>query len=1145
MLHPALRAPLAQTPIPRPGDLLDSEPLPGAAVALAAASLIERHQGICLFVTRDTQTAEELVEALDFFLAPGAFTLLSLPDWETLPYDVFSPHQDIISRRLLSLFQLPGLRRGALVLPINTLLQRLPPRAWLGGQCLMLDRGQRIDPVQLRSGFEAVGYRHVQQVMEHGEYAVRGAILDVFPMGSEMPYRIDLLDDEIESVRSFDPQTQRSLETFEQVRLLPAHEFPLNEEGIKHFRQQYRERLAGDPNASQVYREVSQGAAPAGIEYYQPLFFKHMESLFEYLPDNCLCVHLGDIHEAGRRFASQVADRFEQRRHDPERPILPPGELFVDLSEVEERLGRYPQVRLNTRESSSPEDFRLQARQGEPAVKLRRFLDEFPGRILFMTESAGRREMLIEILRPQGIQPQAVDSWQQFLSLDRSPAIGIGPLQEGVVLQGDSLAIITETELWGRRARQERRRRKHTRDADAVIRNLTDLHPGAPVVHEDHGVGRYLGLQVLDVGGQKAEFLALEYAGGSKLYVPVGSLHLVGRYTGADPENAPLHRLGTDSWAKARRKAAEKARDVAAELLEIYARRAARKGHAHVLAEADYAAFAAAFPFEETPDQASAIQAVLQDMASERPMDRVICGDVGFGKTEVAMRAAFVAVQGGKQVAVLVPTTLLAQQHETNFRDRFADWPVRIEALSRFGSRGQQQAVIEGLADGRVDIVIGTHKLIQGGIQFKRLGLVIIDEEQRFGVRHKEQLKALRAEVDMLTLTATPIPRTLNMALAGLRDMSIIATPPEDRLAIKTFVSQGSNALIQEACWRELRRGGQVYYLHNEVKSIDKAARELQALLPEARIGVAHGQMPEKELEQVMLDFYHRRFNILVCSTIIESGIDVPTANTIIIDRADKLGLSQLHQLRGRVGRSHHRAYAYLLTPHPSGMTPDAVKRLEAIASLEELGVGFTLASHDLEIRGAGELLGEEQSGQIQEIGFGLYNELLDRAVKSLRAGKTPDPGNIGHRVTEVDMGMPSLLPDDFVPDVHTRLILYKRLSACASEDEVRDMEVELIDRFGLLPPQAKNLVAASRMRLQLQPLGVRKIEFGPEGGRLLFHDMPEVDPASVIGLIQSDPVRYRLDGPDKLRFKCPLPDLGARMKLVEVMLGVLRPLVS
>ncbi|OOG24523.1 transcription-repair coupling factor [Thioalkalivibrio denitrificans] len=1148
----SLHSPLTPPALPDQPGLRRWGRLYGAARALAIARALKDHDGLGMVMVPDTREAEILAQELAFFLSGDDPQVLTLPDWETLPYDLFSPHEDIISRRLEVLSRLPAMQRGILVVPVNTLMQRIAPRAWLQGQVLMLAAGDRLDRDTMRRNLEQAGYHCVSQVMEHGEFAVRGSLVDLFPMGSDVPYRIDLMDDEIETLRSFDPETQRSLQTVDALRLLPAHEFPMDEEAIRGFRQRYRTRFEGDPQASVIYRDVSQGAAPAGIEYYLPLFFDALDTLFDYLPRNVRLVQAGDIETAADDFLNQAAQRYEQRRHDRERPIHAPEELFLGLDELKAQLTGRPGIRVERPEQleqvaggvnfdvGALPDVRIHVRQADPAAAFKTFLDGFDGRVLIAAESAGRREFVIDSLRPFGLVPAPVDDWQEFLESNAPLAITVAPIEDGMRLACCGLAVVTESALFGERARQERRRRRPTRDSDAVIRNLTDLHPGAPVVHEEHGVGRYLGLQKLSVGGQEAEFLTLEYAGGDKLYVPVSSLHLVSRYTGADTEHAPLHKLGGEQWARIRRKAAEKARDVAAELLDIYARRAARKGHSFDIQATDCQAFAAGFPFEETPDQARAIEAVLDDMASDRPMDRVVCGDVGFGKTEVAMRAAFVAANSGKQVAVLVPTTLLTQQHFQNFSDRFAEWPIRIETLSRFRSAKEQKAALEGLADGRVDIVIGTHKLIQGDVKFKRLGLVIIDEEHRFGVRHKERLKALRAEVDMLTLTATPIPRTLNMALSGLRDLSIIATPPMERHAIKTFISQWNDSLIQEAITREIRRGGQVYFLHNSVETIERAARQVAELVPGADIGIAHGQMRESELERVMLDFYHRRHNVLVCTTIVESGIDVPTANTIVIDRADKLGLSQLHQLRGRVGRSHHRAYAYLITPHPSAMTADAVKRLEAIESLEDLGVGFTLASHDLEIRGAGELLGEDQSGQIHEIGFTLYNELLERAVTAMKKGEVPDLDRPMADVTEVDLGVPALLPDDYVPDVHTRLILYKRIASCESETALRELQVEMIDRFGLLPEQARNLVAVTELRLRLQPLGVRKLEAGPEGGRFTFQPNPNLDPARLIALIQSDPKKFRLDPEQRLRFHEPMDNLEARIQAVKRIIATL-----
>ncbi|AOU98011.1 transcription-repair coupling factor [Acidihalobacter yilgarnensis] len=1129
------------------GELATMHNLQGASLAMAAAAAAAAHDGPAMLIASDTQAAWHLEQTLRFFL-PQSIDVLHLEDWETLPYDVFSPHDDIVSQRLAVLNRLPGLTRGVLVVPIQTLMQRLAPQDYIRGHSLNFAVGQRLDVDTFRLDLEAGGYRAVNQVMAHGEFAVRGEILDLFPMGSPHPYRLDLFDDEIESIRDFDPENQRSGEIVEHIELMPGHEFPLNDEGIKTFRRRYRERFEGDPQSSAVYRGVSQGNPPGGIEYYLPLFFEQTATLFDYLAERTLVMLAGDVWQAAERQFALIVERHEQRRHDIERPLLEPGELYLDIERLRTAVSQYPCLALLR--ASRPESdgnaeqadtaplppLRLEARAAEPAAALRRFLHETPGRVLFTAESAGRREALADLLRGHGLRPKIVDRWDDFVEGSEPLGLCVAPLEAGVVLPGRGLVLIDEQSLFGQRAQQHRRTRRQTRDADAVIRNLTDLNPGAPVVHEEHGVGRYQGLSRLNVGDIEAEFLVLEYAGGDRLYVPVVSLHLISRYTGASPEEAPLHKLGGDQWQRLRRRAAEKASDAAAELLEINARRAARQGQSFILDGEEYAAFAGAFPFEETPDQQTAIEAVLTDLAAPHPMDRVVCGDVGFGKTEVAMRAAFAVAHNGYQVAILVPTTLLAEQHLTNFRDRFAEWPFRIESLSRFRSKKEQDTVLDALSEGTVDIVIGTHKLLGSDIHFKRLGLAIIDEEHRFGVRHKERLKQLRAEVDLLTLTATPIPRTLNMSLAGLRDLSIIATPPPRRHTIKTFVHEWSDSLISEACARELSRGGQLYFLHNEVKSIERAVTRLRGLLPNARIGVAHGQMRERDLEQVMLDFYHRRYDVLVCTTIIESGIDVPNANTIVIDRADRLGLAQLHQLRGRVGRSHHRAYAYLITPPPKAMTPDAVKRLEAVESLGELGVGFSLATHDLEIRGAGELLGEDQSGQIQEIGFSLYNELLERAVAALKAGKLPELERPLDHGAEVDLAAPALLPDDYVSDVHTRLILYKRIASAHSQDELRELQVELIDRFGLLPDAAKNLFEMTRLKLSLATLGVRKLEAGPQGLRIIFSEQTVIDPARLIALLQSDPQRYRLDGQFKLRASQPLPGVAERIDAIDAL---------
>jgi transcription-repair coupling factor (superfamily II helicase) len=1125
--------------------------LAGESLPLALARAAQRANGPLAVVTPDMQSAELVQEQLDFFLTGSSVGISTFPDWETLAYDTFSPHQDIISARLATLNGLAAMRRGVLVIAVTTLLQRLPPRSFLYRHSLTLNRGQRLDLEAMRARLDAAGYRCVAQVMEHGEFAVRGSLLDLYPMGSPLPLRIDLFDEEIDSIRTFDPETQRSVAEQESINLLPAREFPLDDEAIRGFRRRFRATFEGNPQDCSIYRDISQGITPGGIEYYLPLFFDDTESLFDYLPGGACLVFLEGAEAAGEDFQGQLAERHESLRHDRERPVLAPERLYLDATELRDRSSHYPQIRVLS--AGTPDlpgdcvayatrplgDLRIRVRHEAPAGALQNFIAGFPGRILLTAESSGRRETLIDQLTGFAIRPVVVRSWAEFMAAADPLCLTIAPLEQGLIMDVPAVAVIPETSLFGERARQTRRR-KAERDPAAVIRDLTDLNIGAPVVHENHGVGRYRGLERLTVNDIPAEYLCIEYEGGDKLYVPVASLELVSRYTGASPEEAPLHRLGGDQWQRARQKAAQRVHDVAVELLDIYARRAAHPGHAYAPPQDEYAAFAAAFPFEETPDQENTIASVLTDMQSPLPMDRVVCGDVGFGKTEVAMRAAFLAIQDARQVAVLVPTTLLAQQHYQNFRDRFSDWPVRIEVLSRFRSGKQQDAVLAGLADGSVDLVIGTHKLLQAQVRFKRLGLLIIDEEHRFGVTQKERLKKLRAEIDILTLTATPIPRTLNMSLSGLRDLSIISTPPAHRLAVRTFICEWNDAGIREACLREIKRGGQIYFLHNQVESIERIAAELARIVPEAVIGVAHGQMRERELEHVMLDFYHRRFNLLVCSTIIESGIDIPTANTIIINRADKLGLAQLHQVRGRVGRSHHRAYAYLLTPPRRTMTPDAVKRLEAIASMEELGAGFTLATHDLEIRGAGELLGDEQSGQIHEIGYTLYADLLARAVKALREGRKPELEKPLHQGPEIDLTVPALIPDDYIPDVHTRLVMYKRIAGAADEAELRELQVEMIDRFSLLPVPLKNLFRITGLKLAAAPMGVTKIEVGRKDGRILFGPDADIDTQKLVELLQREPGRYRFEGGNRLRLNGDFGQEERRFALVAELLSAL-----
>ncbi|TIH06930.1 transcription-repair coupling factor [Pseudomonas leptonychotis] len=1123
--------------------------LPGAALSLAIAEAASNANRFTLLLTADSQSAERLQEELSFF-APD-LPVLHFPDWETLPYDLFSPHQDIISQRIAALYRLPELKHGVLVVPITTALHRLAPKRFLLGSSLIMQVGQQLDVNQMRSNLEAAGYRCVDTVYEHGEFAVRGALIDLFPMGSSLPYRIDLFDDEIETLRTFDPENQRSIDKVESIKLLPAREFPLEKKAVTDFRGRFRERFDVDFRRCPIYQDLSTGITPAGIEYYLPLFFEETATLFDYLPSDTQVFSLPGIEKAAEQFWVDARSRYEDRRVDPERPLLPPADIFLPVEDCFARLKNWPRVvvsqddietgvgRLRFDAKPLP-DLAIQAKAGEPLAALRRFIEEYPGRVLFCAESAGRREVLLELLARLKLKPNEFDSWPTFTASKERLGICIAPLDDGLLLE--DLALVAESPLFGQRVMQRRRREKSRDGGDNVIKNLTELREGSPVVHIDHGVGRYLGLVTMEFDGQAAEFLALMYAEEAKLYVPVASLHLIARYTGSDDALAPLHRLGSEIWQKAKRKAAEQVRDVAAELLDVYARRAAREGYAFADPKADYSTFSAGFPFEETPDQQAAIEAVYSDMLSAKPMDRLICGDVGFGKTEVAMRAAFIAVHGGKQVAVLVPTTLLAQQHYNSFRDRFADWPVKVEVMSRFKSAKEVSEAMQQLAEGKVDIVIGTHKLLQDDVKFNNLGLVIIDEEHRFGVRQKEQLKTLRSEVDILTLTATPIPRTLNMAVAGMRDLSIIATPPARRLSVRTFVMEQNNPTIKEALLRELLRGGQVYYLHNDVKTIEKCAADLAELVPEARIGIGHGQMRERELEQVMGDFYHKRFNVLIASTIIETGIDVPSANTIIIERADKFGLAQLHQLRGRVGRSHHQAYAYLLTPPRKQMTDDAQKRLEAISNAQDLGAGFLLATHDLEIRGAGELLGDGQSGQIQAVGFTLYMEMLERAVKSIRKGEQPNLDQPLGGGPEINLRVPALIPDDYLPDVHARLIMYKRIANAADEEGLKDLQVEMIDRFGLLPEPSKNLVRITLLKLQAEKLGIKKVDAGPQGGRIEFAADTCVDPLTLIKLIQGAPNRYKFEGATMFKFQVPMERPEERFNTLEALFERLTP---
>lgn len=1214
-------------PIPKPREKSRWLNLSQGSLPLALARYLP-HKRLKVVLTQDAEQALRLQTAWRFFRPHD--TAVFLPDWETLPYERFSPHQDLVSERLSALWQIKSGAADVLFVPVATAMQKLPPVPFLAGRTFWLKTGQTLDIGRLKSDLVDAGYNHVSHVVAAGEFAVRGGIVDLFPMGNEMPYRIDLFDDEIDSIKTFDTETQRTISPVSEIRLLPAHEFPTDSEAQKIFRSRFREEVDGNPNDAAVYKAVSNGHFGAGVEYYLPLFFENeLETLFDYIGEDALFVSLGDVHAEANRFWSDVKSRYAMAQGDETYPPLLPQYLYLSADVFAGRLKNYGQVLpdVSGKEHTLP-DLAVNRQSDEPLQALKDFQTTFEGRILLCAESLGRRETMLGFLQQNGLKAKPVSDWQSFLSAHEPLMITVAPLAYGFKLGGlhspsqqqptpaskregktvadqtefstaatnplpqereqnaaavsddlktesslypsesslhgqiqhqptpslvgegwgegkavaaqSTIAVITESDLYQyvARSRVHNRRKKHAAVSDGLLRDLAEINIGDPVVHEEHGIGRYMGLVTMDLGGETNEMMLLEYAGEAQLYVPVSQLHLISRYSGQAHENVALHKLGSGSWNKAKRKAAEKARDTAAELLNLYAQRAAQSGHKFEINELDYQAFADGFGYEETEDQAAAIAAVIKDLTQAKPMDRLVCGDVGFGKTEVALRAAFVAVMGGKQVAVLAPTTLLVEQHAQNFADRFADFPVKVASLSRFNNSKATKAALEGMADGTVDIVIGTHKLVQDDIKFKNLGLVIIDEEHRFGVRQKEQLKRLRANVDILTMTATPIPRTLSMALEGLRDFSLITTAPSRRLAVKTFVKPFSEGSVREAVLRELKRGGQVFFLHNEVDTIENMRERLETLLPEARIGVAHGQLRERELEQVMRDFLQQRFNVLLCSTIIETGIDIPNANTIIINRADKFGLAQLHQLRGRVGRSHHQAYAYLLTPEY--ITKDAEKRLDAIAAADELGAGFTLAMQDLEIRGAGEILGEGQSGEMIQVGFTLYTEMLKQAVRDLKKGRQPDLDAPLGITTEIKLHSPALLPESYCPDIHERLVLYKRLAVCETVQQINAIHEELVDRFGLPEQPVKTLIESHHLRLAAKELGIDAIDATGEAVTVTFGKNNNVDPTEIILLIQNDK-KYRLAGADKLRFTAEMENIEVRINTVKNVLKTLQ----
>ena len=1129
---------------------------PGSADALLLARFVAKQRAAgratTAIFTAEPADAQRLEEEIAFF-APE-LRIAVFPDWETLPYDTFSPHEDLISERLSTLWKISKGEVDVVLMPATTALVRLAPPAFMAGYTFSFRQKQRLDEAALKAQLTLAGYSHVSQVVSPGEYAVRGGLIDLFPMGSAVPYRVDLFGDEIDSIRTFDPDSQRSLYPVPEIQLLPGREFPMDETARAAFRSRWRERMEGDPTKVRIYKDIGTGIATAGIEYYLPLFFDETATIFDYLGAHATVALHGEIDADLQRFWTDTRERHRFLQHDKERPILPPESLFLRPEEFFALCGAHAQLLLRgTDDAAAPwatalPELGVDRGAPEPLRRLQDHVASGRHRVLLVAESEGRRESLLELLRDSRIEPPSVASLVEFMAGSDRFAIVVAPLAQGFAAREDAandaatIEYVTETELFASTPGTRRRKRQEqTSDVNALIKDLSELDIGDPVVHVNHGIGRYLGLRLISLGPDEepSEFLYLEYADNATLSVPVSQLHLIARYTGVSADEATLHRLGSGQWEKARRRAAEQVRDTAAELLNLYARRQAREGFAFRFQPHDYEAFAASFGFEETPDQHAAIHAVIQDMISPRPMDRLVCGDVGFGKTEVALRAAFVAVTGGKQVAILAPTTLLAEQHFQNISDRFGKWPIKVAELSRFRSPKEVKAALAGMADGTVDIVVGTHKLLSADVKFARLGLLVIDEEHRFGVRHKEMIKAMRAEVDVLTLTATPIPRTLGMALEGLRDLSVIATAPQRRLAIKTFVRNEGSSTIREAVLRELKRGGQVYFLHNDVQTIEHRRETLQALVPEARIAIAHGQMPERELERVMRDFVAQRHNVLLCSTIIETGIDVPSANTIVISRADKFGLAQLHQLRGRVGRSHHQAYAYLLVPDVEGLPKMAAQRLDAIQQMEELGSGFYLAMHDLEIRGAGEVLGEHQSGNILEVGFQLYNDMLAEAVRSLKAGREPDLLAPLSAVTEINLHAPALLPDAYCGDVHTRLTLYKRLASAQRAEQIDAMLDEITDRFGRLPPQGQTLFDVHRLRVLARAYGVAKIDAGEKATAITFVVNPPIDPLRIIELVQKNR-HIKLVGNERLRIERDAPEVRDRVQLVRDVLKAL-----
>lgn len=1125
-------------PIPRDSDnMITWDGLSDAAITLAIARLAQTQDKPLVVLTPDVQTAEKCFHELQFFLHGTSISIDFFSDRETLPYDHFSPHEDLTSERLHVLSKLPRLEKGIVIAAINTLLHRLPPLTFLQAHRFDWKIGDHLDLLKTKKALVEAGYCHVDQVMQHGEYAVRGSIIDIFPMGSDTPFRVELFDDEIETIRTFDVDSQKSIEKTEAIQLLPAHEYPLTEEGITHFRQQWRAKFSGNPAESPVYQHISKAQPIGGIEYYLPLFYEQCATFFDYVPKNTQFILLGALPKQADLFWLEVQARYEQHKVDSTRPLCPPNELFLATNECFAQLKAFCQIRIQPAAAAALPNLQVDHRRPNPLENLARFLENNAGRVLICAESTGRREVILDLLKKTAIKVELIDDWRSFEKGTNAVALTVAPITNSLLLSDEHIVLVTETQLFGHQTIPTRRAKKRAQDPDTIIRSLAELQTGSPVVHIDHGIGKYIGLEKIITDDIESEYVTIEYADKDRIYVPISALHVLSRYSTGNSDTVVLNKLGTNHWEKAKERAAKQIRDTAAELLKIYAAREASQGFAFPKPNDDFLAFRQAFPFEETVDQRNAIDAVIQDMTKNKCMDRLVCGDVGFGKTEVAMQAAFLAVSGGKQVAVLVPTTLLANQHAQNFQDRFSQWPIRIGVLSRLQSTKIQNETVEKLSDGKIDIIVGTHRLLNQNIKFKDLGLLIVDEEHRFGVQQKEKMKLLRAHIDILTLTATPIPRTLNLSMTGMRDLSIIATPPAKRLSIKTFVYDFDEIIIREAILRETMRGGQVYFLHNEVETMPAMIEKLHEIIPEVSITFAHGQMPEKLLEKTMSDFYHQRFQVLVASTIIESGIDIPTANTIIINNANQFGLAQLHQIRGRVGRSHHQAYAYLLVRNKKALTKDAERRLGAISELEDLGVGFQLATHDLEIRGAGELLGESQSGQMETIGFSLYMDLLDETVKALKAGKAPPETFNKSSGPDINLRICALFPENYIHDVHTRLTLYKRLSACETGEAIQSMKSEIIDRFGLLPEPAQHLFDLAHLKLQAHALGVLKIDINKLFGVIQFNEKPNINSAKIIELIQKQHQTYQLAGKNTLRFKTPSTKPIEKIQWMEALL--------